>query len=144
MGMCAAVPRPRRPRRGRARSLQRLALAAARREREAADLRLQDDARRLGCLTVARAGPIGAHLLPLAPSSHERGGPKGHTVPVAPHKVTGKCGPFGLPPAAKVTLVSCHVGCRLSPCALCLEHPCFRMLRLFRPQPMCLRYLSSM
>ena len=40
--------------------LQRLALAAARREREAADLRLQDDARRLGCLTVARAGPIGA------------------------------------------------------------------------------------
>ncbi|CAK0785493.1 hypothetical protein CVIRNUC_008702 [Coccomyxa viridis] len=39
--------------------LQRLALAAARREREAADLRLQDDARRLGCLTVARAGPIG-------------------------------------------------------------------------------------
>ena len=42
--------------------LQRLALAAARREREAADLRLQDDARRLGALTVARAGPIGEFL----------------------------------------------------------------------------------
>ena len=39
--------------------LQKLALAAARREREAAELRMQDDARRLGCLTVARAGPIG-------------------------------------------------------------------------------------
>ena len=60
MGMCGAVPRPRRPRRGARAQLQRLALAAARREREAADLRLQDDARRLGALTVARAGPIGA------------------------------------------------------------------------------------
>ena len=36
-----------------------MALAAARHEREAAELRIQDDARRLGCLTVMRAGPIG-------------------------------------------------------------------------------------
>ena len=41
-----------------------MALAAARHEREAAELRIQDDARRLGCLTVMRAGPIG-ELRPL-------------------------------------------------------------------------------
>jgi len=39
--------------------LQKMALAAARHEREAAELRIQDDARRLGCLTIMRAGPIG-------------------------------------------------------------------------------------
>lgn len=39
--------------------LQRLALSAARHEREAAELRTQDDGRRLGSLTITRAGPIG-------------------------------------------------------------------------------------
>jgi hypothetical protein len=48
---------------GQARTqLQRMALAAARAEREAAELRMQDDARRLGALTIARAGPIGNPL----------------------------------------------------------------------------------
>ena len=49
--------------------LQKMALAAARAEREAAELRMQDDARRLGALTVARAGPIG-NSSPSGPLHH--------------------------------------------------------------------------
>ena len=41
------------------RHLQRLAEAAARRERDNALLRVQDDGIRLGSLSVIRAGPIG-------------------------------------------------------------------------------------
>lgn len=42
--------------------LQRLALEAARRERESSLLRVQDDGVRLGSLSVMRAGPIGGPL----------------------------------------------------------------------------------
>lgn len=41
--------------------LQRLAMEAARREREALLLRVQDEGVRMGSLSVMRAGPIGEH-----------------------------------------------------------------------------------
>lgn len=42
------------------RHLQQLAVAGARREREIAQLRVQDVGVRLGSISVMRAGPIGA------------------------------------------------------------------------------------
>ena len=42
------------------RQLQRLAVEGVRREREGTALRLREDGMRLGCVSVMRAGPIGA------------------------------------------------------------------------------------